>query len=259
VARRRTVRVRNLLRSVSDQVLLAYEAYDATQGNPSLAPMRLTELERVALKENYRLLYGEGPLADLRDAILSSARLRKCPMCSRGDVATLDHYLPKTAYPEFSIYAMNLVPACTNCNHKKLNMIGSLVGGRFLHAYYDDLPSNIALYTAEIVVKDGVATVFSVNPNLPAAVYNNVRFHFEHLGLGEQYSVGAALELWERFELFEAAYSLGGDAAVQYEARRQATQMVNQMGIHYWKGTLYDALSSSPEFCEGGFLQIRDY
>lgn len=61
-----------------------------------------------------------------------------CPMCGGFGNGTLDHYLPKDDYPEYSVFSKNLVPAC-NCN----SLRGTTVKGRaspqrVIHPYFDD-------------------------------------------------------------------------------------------------------------------------
>ncbi|MGL5254580.1 MAG: HNH endonuclease [Brevinema sp.] len=44
---------------------------------------------------------------------------QKCPYCEVNLSTTIDHVLAKTNYPEFSIFWLNLVPCCSDCNHNK--------------------------------------------------------------------------------------------------------------------------------------------
>lgn len=73
-------------------------------------------------KDDYEKLYTQYfvPKAKkvrvIYDAILASAK-GDCPFCGGiGDPATLDHFLPKAEFPQFSIYPSNLVPSCRDCN-----------------------------------------------------------------------------------------------------------------------------------------------
>ena len=50
------------------------------------------------------------------DSILNSVEDNICPYCSQRLIKTLDHYLPKSIYPYFSVTPINLVPACRDCN-----------------------------------------------------------------------------------------------------------------------------------------------
>ena len=43
----------------------------------------------------------------------------KCLYCELSEADTLDHYINKAEYPEFSIFTDNLIPCCSKCNRKK--------------------------------------------------------------------------------------------------------------------------------------------
>lgn len=45
--------------------------------------------------------------------------VQRCPYCMLNEPNTWDHFLPKSAYPEFSISLVNLVYVCWGCNHRK--------------------------------------------------------------------------------------------------------------------------------------------
>lgn len=61
-----------------------------------------------------------------------------CPVCGRDALGTLDHYLPKQTFPEFSFYSKNLVPACDRCNNQRgTTLKGLVVGERPIHPYFD--------------------------------------------------------------------------------------------------------------------------
>lgn len=43
-----------------------------------------------------------------------------CPYCGRKGLGTIDHYLPQSHFPVFSVYSKNMVPACQACQTIKL-------------------------------------------------------------------------------------------------------------------------------------------
>lgn len=60
---------------------------------------------------------------------------KRCPICDCSfaySQVTLDHILPKSKYPIYSIIPINLVPICYNCNMKK----GQVVPKNVLHPYF---------------------------------------------------------------------------------------------------------------------------
>lgn len=70
---------------------------------------------------------------------LRSRELQLCPACGEdGTPNTLDHYLPKQTYPEFSITAINLSPMCDICQGEKGTATVNAANERlFLHPYFD--------------------------------------------------------------------------------------------------------------------------
>ncbi|MBS0353723.1 MAG: hypothetical protein JSR83_07450 [Proteobacteria bacterium] len=65
--------------------------------------------------------------------------MQLCPACGEdGTPNTLDHYLPKQTYPEFSITAHNLFPMCDICQGEKLTETVNSANERlFVHPYFD--------------------------------------------------------------------------------------------------------------------------
>ncbi|WP_456797488.1 HNH endonuclease [Bradyrhizobium sp. USDA 4473] len=68
-------------------------------------------------------------------------QLQSCPMCGSSVTGSVDHFLPKEDFPEFSLMAANLVPACSHCNSgaKRQTYKGASADERFLHPYFDAL------------------------------------------------------------------------------------------------------------------------
>ncbi|OIQ19966.1 MAG: hypothetical protein BM556_05615 [Bacteriovorax sp. MedPE-SWde] len=57
-----------------------------------------------------------------------------CPFCGFGEITDVDHFLPSSSYPEYSIYTNNLIPSCHRCNNLKNN--SGLVN---FHPYFDNV------------------------------------------------------------------------------------------------------------------------
>lgn len=116
-------------------IAVRYAAYDAHHGDPwDVAE----DPSYTPLKTHLNELYKTPPtilqfIENLRSGIDGA-----CPVCGRDALGTLDHYLPKANYSEFSFYSQNLVPACDRCNNKRSNAFkGVNVGERPLHPYFD--------------------------------------------------------------------------------------------------------------------------
>lgn len=75
---------------------------------------------------------------DWIDSLRTNHGLHSCPMCGSTGVGTLEHYLPKELYPEFSVFTYNLFPCCQSCNQKRGQKGASTpIGESFIHPYFD--------------------------------------------------------------------------------------------------------------------------
>ena len=65
----------------------------------------------------------------------------KCPYCMISAHNTFDHYLDKANYPEYALFSLNLVPACSECNSYKNKEFLDENGNRlFVNFMFDPLP-----------------------------------------------------------------------------------------------------------------------
>ena len=60
-------------------------------------------------------------LDDIKSQIYNNVPTKRdrCLYCSILGAESLDHYVNKAEFPEFSIFTDNLIPCCSNCNSKK--------------------------------------------------------------------------------------------------------------------------------------------
>ena len=114
-----------------------YNEYSKSGGNPwNITPLTISG----DLKRALRTHYGSPPKGRLQFLKKYRRGLSPtlCPMCGGLGNGTLDHYLPKEDYPEYSFFSKNLVPAC-NCNSLRgATVKGEAYPARVIHPYYDD-------------------------------------------------------------------------------------------------------------------------
>lgn len=180
-----------------------------------------------------------------------------CPLCGQRVVASLDHYLPKSHYPQLTLTPINLVPACSDCNKSKLAQAPQNAQEQSLHPYFDDL-GNERWLVAEVRPSVPPTISFGVRP--PAAwsevLAGRVVHHFQMMGLAELYAAQAASELADiSYALADLGNSAGTDgvcAHLERELRSRAARDANS-----WKTALYEALACSEWFCTEGYRLIR--
>ncbi|TIW22876.1 MAG: hypothetical protein E5V65_02780 [Mesorhizobium sp.] len=120
-----------------DAIRAGYQQYVAVAGNATM-------VQAIPLPDEiggYLLGHYNSPNADLHHIkeIRSRSEVSTCPMCGSLHSGTLDHLLPKTAFPAFSIFGLNLVPACKCNGLRSTHLIGANPGERILHPYFDDV------------------------------------------------------------------------------------------------------------------------
>lgn len=145
---------REFYQSIRGDWLSQTEHYLDVAGNPELMePLDLrnytsNEEEAKARKTSMINLYSPSE-EQFQYALLSALRrdhgLLFCPSCGGAGVpGTLDHYLPKTVFPEFSVLLANLTPMCIDCQEAKgADYLTNDNQRKFLHGYFDDVNSPI--------------------------------------------------------------------------------------------------------------------
>lgn len=122
---------------------------------------------------------------------LRSRELQLCPACGEdGTPNTLDHYLPKQSYPEFSITACNLFPMCDICQGEKGTATVNSANERlFLHPYFDAF-MDVQVFILKIGRPFETPESISVepHPSLSSAQYALVARHLHGLAIGRRYN-----------------------------------------------------------------------
>ena len=97
----------------------------------------LRKSDLVKLYDQY-LLGADKPARHIYEGLLVSARER-CPFCGGiGRPRNIDHFLPKSKFPQYSIHPVNLVPSCRDCNMDgKADRIAVSAEDQIIHPYWD--------------------------------------------------------------------------------------------------------------------------
>jgi 5-methylcytosine-specific restriction endonuclease McrA len=172
--------------------LQCYQLYRSHGGNPwNIAGSQFP----VSIGKEQRQLY-ESRKSVKRFTDIRNQQLASCPMCGSPATGTLDHFLSKDTFPEFSVMAANLVPACTHCNSsaKGRKYQGADLDEWPLHPYFDTLAQS-AIWRVRIIPPYQAATFEAVPySNHPPAVHKRLAFHLKFV-LGLQF-IRSCTNLW---------------------------------------------------------------
>lgn len=252
---------RQRMQAVRSKVIAAYQDYDlAAPEVAGLEEVTLTQLQKDAMRHAYTV--ETAPMTELRGNLLKRISVARCPFCGISESSTLDHYLPKEKYPEFSVFPMNLVPSCAICNTRKRDRI--LVEGTnvrmFLHPCYDTIP-DAAFVDVRVRMKEDalIVTYRVVRPvGIELHVFQQLKSHFEKLDLADRYRRMGIEHLGGQYPALHRAFGPGKDGIrVAEKLIEGAEDFEDVAGPNYWLAKLYRALASNKEFCEGGFEAIR--
>jgi hypothetical protein len=177
-----------------------------------------------------------------------------CPLCGQGTVHQLDHYLPITSFPVYGVTAINLVPACSDCNKYKLTHVPANAGEQTIHPYFDEVDDEQWLL-GEVVESTPAAVRFAVNSpsHWDAVQVERLKTHFRIYRLGTLYATHAAVEISNmRYALKKMAATPGFAERIRQHLRERAESCA---AVHKnsWQRATFDALAGSDWFCSGGF------
>lgn len=186
------------------------------------------------------------------ETIISSVKNGRCPLCSHRIVSTLDHYLPKSKYPVYSVTPINLIPSCFECNKGKKVEYPSNSKEETLHPYFDDVEGDSWL-KAKIITSNPIGFEYYVSPSNKwnDLLNERIKTHFKSFELNTLYSIHAIVEFQnirlQLINLFKSGgyNSLKGHLKDCYDSR-------SSNDLNSWQTAFYEALYNDEWFCNGG-------
>jgi hypothetical protein len=263
IAAAKQLLTRKRMRAVRAGVIAAYNNYDgAVPEVGTLEAIDLTDLQKDALRHAFTV--ETAPMKALRGDLLNRVAVAKCPFCNISESSTLDHYLPKEHFPEFSVLPPNLVPSCAVCNTRKRDKVleeGTDVR-MFLHPCYDTIPEAAFLDVRTRLEDDALVISYRIcrPQGMSLQTYRHLQAHFRVLNLGDRYRRMGLENLGELYPSFRRAYGAASDAArVAEKLIDDAYDVEESFGPNFWRAKLYRSLAANDAFCDGGFEAIKVY
>lgn len=224
------------------------------RGNPNvLIAGALSKQQLMDLYTRY-MVGTTGPSRDIYDGLLAAAG-GLCPSCGGlGRAWTLDHYLPKSNFPAFSVHPSNLVPCCRDCNSGKNSSFGAGVHEQTLHPYLDQSHFFEERWiTATVHKQNPILLRFECTPpgDWPVPDKKRVRSHFEGYKLAYRFSVQAGGEV-SKVVQFRAS-SLRKLTPESFHDFLLDNANSPDFVLNGWSRTMYAALAASDWFLQSDF------
>jgi 5-methylcytosine-specific restriction endonuclease McrA len=211
-------------------------------------------------KQHFKELYttymvsANGDSRKIYDSILVAAG-GLCPYCGGlGHVNTLDHYLPKSIFPAYSVLPANLVPSCRDCNSGKGAAFALLDTSQTLHPYLDDGRFfDQRWIVASVRQTNPIEVEFTCRP--PAAWSDldksRVEAHFDSFNLRYRFRIAAAAEVTRLIDLRSGFLS----ALPPNDFKDYLIECANSTGfdLNGWSRTTFEALAETDWFLNADF------
>ena len=245
---------RGKILNLKDRVFARYQFYLQNSNNLNvIKPIKImSQDEEKLMKDSYKTSKMFQKVKRQLLENIPEKRRGMCPFCMISEPTTFDHYFSESEYPEYIIFAPNLVPCCSHCNSVKGNLLfmgdGTSQKRTFIHFYYDEVPQTQYL-KAKFSVDNKIPQVsFYLDFEDDSEVINIIKNHFNKLHLLERYKAQSNGILSTECE--EIRVWLSGGMSVEQcvqllQIKAQASQKTN--GDNYWEACLYKAMSESEE------------
>lgn len=179
---------------------------------------------------------------------------RICPYCLVNESDTLDHYIPKAAFPEFSTLIKNLIPCCSQCNKLKDELWKSGSQRRIIHFYNDTFLNQRFLFGRITVTRVTALPVIKFYLQQPNGMsnydYSIVRFHFKDLNLLTRYNGIVNDYISGTVKEIENFVNTGATSLLELQTSLTEAYSAKSLSfsINYFGGVVYDAFANNTRY-----------
>lgn len=242
------------LQKMASEIYNYYKMYsDSISDFSIMCPIGFTGLDKEDLEDCY--LGKTNPLSRLLADIRESQDLpirNQCQYCGIGSADTFDHYLPRSIFPEFAVFSLNLLPCCDTCNKHKSNIF--LIDGKrqIINLYYDNLIS-VRYLNVSISYKGDVpiAEYSLIKPTgISDSQFCLIQSHYTKLKLLERYRKRSPEVLSETQSSIKTHIKVKSIERVTQFLLEEAQRLRGRFSNNYWKVVLYEGMANSSKFVE---------
>ena len=174
------------------------------------------------------------------ERLMHSTKNNLCPLCELDTACELDHYLPKSVYPEFSVFHKNLIPICHVCN----NIKNANTSAKFIHSYYDNTDGVEILKARITIVDQKVIWDFYVDEQ-DYGFLNAYKEMFYFLNRAEKYNMRATdMFTGIQCNMRVIMQTMNEDCKNILESItiKQIETYREQFGLNHWRTVMYKAI-----------------
>lgn len=187
---------------------------------------------------------------------LKLAAHEECPYCGGiGMIGALDHFLPKSRFPAYTVLPLNMIPACTDCNSRMGSNFPTIQNLQPMHPYLDEAHFFDEKWTtASVRNLDPIVVDFDVDPPARWSKVDRQRVeqHFEDCNLKKRYRA----RVWQELAplISQRKTTLKDLSSKSFSDHLLITANEAALSINGWKRTLYYALANTDWFCKKCFI-----
>lgn len=183
---------------------------------------------------------------------------KKCPYCGTLNTPKhVDHFIPRSDFPEYSVFVKNLVPSCSICNSDyKGNLFLKNGERQFFNPYFDNFINDIVFLKCDIIVDNDIYPefIFSIDDSLESShlyQYTIIKNHFNNLDLATRYEEQINSHIFARFkEEYIIDETLEFEDITLEELKLDIDSKIRSLrreNDNYWEKVFWKSLKNSDE------------
>ena len=181
---------KSVLDSEKSKVTTALNKYSDAIVNGTAKPLGFTG----DCKDFHYSLYDGTSIVikQLKSDLRSSYDGHNCPYCQIDCVSHLDHFLPRSKFPELSVSRQNLLMSCDTCNSVlKKEIWGNKLRQKIMHPMLNEILNDVYLIADVNYVPQAIRVDFKIQTGLTLSPLLNR--HFSTMNLNDRYRTRATL------------------------------------------------------------------
>jgi hypothetical protein len=234
-----------------------FTAYNDAKGELSvMAQQSYTQVERDDLEHCYTAMTTplNALLRDIKTGQHEPIRF-KCQYCGIGSPASIDHYLPKSKFPEFSVLPINLLPCCGECNRIKGNVFLNNGERQIINFYFDPLPSERYL-NVRINYLDAMPIAeyyLKRTSGITEKMFSLIEAHYGRLNLFQRLQE-SSVEIFSETRASMLNKQIATIETVKALLFERGQFLKSYHSSNYWQAVLNEALVDETEFLRSCYV-----